>query len=91
MVQEDFKMKLLPQSLLHPDFRGDGEGSCLIHVLRRKEVGSEMKQEKEVRRGVQAAKKDEPHQSPKQGAPNSQTSIKSSSEREDMAKVHLVT
>ena len=26
MVQEDFKMKLLPQSLLHPDFRGDSVG-----------------------------------------------------------------
>ena len=83
MVQKDFKMKLLPQSLLHPDFRGDGEGSCLIHVLRREEVSKEMNQEKEVRRGVQAAKEDEPHQSHKQVTPNSDTSINSASECED--------
>ena len=75
MVQKDFKMKLLPQSLLHPDFRGDGEGSCHIHVLRRKE---DRKQKKEVRRGVQAAKKDEPPQRPRRG-----TSITSASEHED--------
>ena len=65
MVQKDFKMKLLPQSLLHPDFHGDGEGSCLIHVLRRKEVSNERKQEKEVRRGVQAVKKEELQESQK--------------------------
>merc|ERR1712151_372167 len=34
MVQKDFKMKLLPQSSLHPQFRGDGDGSCVIYVLR---------------------------------------------------------
>jgi len=83
MIQKDFEMKLLPQSLLHPDFRGDGEGSCLIHVLRRKEVSNERKQEKEVRRGVQAAKSDEPHQGQQKGTPNSSTSITSASERED--------
>ena len=83
MVQKDFKMKLLPQSLLHPDFSGDDEGSCLIHVLRRKEVSKEMKQEKEVRRAVQAAKKGEPHQSQKRGTPNSEPGITSASERED--------
>ena len=79
MVQKDFKMKLLPQSLLHTDFRGDGEGSCHIHVLRRKE---DRKQKKEVRRGVQAAKSDEPHQGQQKGTPNSSTSITSASERE---------
>ena len=47
-VQEDFKMKLLPQSLLHPAFRGDDDGSCLIHVLRRHEASKERKQEKEA-------------------------------------------
>ena len=66
MVPEDFKMKLLPQSLLHLDVRGDGDGSCLNHVLRRHEV---RKQEKEAGRGVQAVKKDEPDQSQKRANP----------------------
>merc|ERR1711924_379838 len=83
MVQEDFNMKFLPQSLLHPAFRGDGEGSCLVHVLRRKEGSKERKQEKEAGRGVQAAKKEEPDQSLKGVTLNSETSFKSASERED--------
>merc|ERR1712176_1177501 len=36
LLQDEFKMKALSQSLLHPDFRGDRDGSCLIHLLRRK-------------------------------------------------------
>ena len=71
-VQEDFKLKLLPQSLLHPAFRGDGDGSCLIHVLRRTEVSKQRAHQKEVARGAQVAKQDEPHQSQTRSTPNSE-------------------
>lgn len=38
-LSEQFEMKLLSQSLLHPSFRKHGVGSCLIHMMRRKGVG----------------------------------------------------
>ena len=85
MAQKDFKMTLLPQSFLSPAFRGDGEGSCLVHVLRRKEVSKKRKQEKVAGRVVQAEKRDEPDQSQKRDTLNSETSMKSASEHEDAA------
>lgn len=39
-LSKAFEMKLLPQSLLHPAFCEHGVGSYLIHVLRRKGVGT---------------------------------------------------
>ena len=60
-------MKLLPQSLLHPALHGDSDGSCFIHVLRRKDVSKDERRDEEVGRGVQAADQGEPHQSQKKG------------------------
>ena len=40
-LSEEFDAKPLPCSLLHPEFRKHGAGSCVIHVLRRKEENAD--------------------------------------------------
>ncbi len=52
-------------------------------VLHKDMILKEVKQKKEVRRGVQAANKDESQESQKRGTANFETSIASASERED--------